>query len=189
MDTSSCCVPTLVNQYIYMRCEVPLHLSVHIPFLHTEPEVSQNGEFPWFWTESIYRNLTVAVYHNFDMSADVGETSERASTDGGIKLCPFWNEFLLFSPDPAAPFLDEFRRLANHMKWSKRKKREYLVKALNAEIDFHGDESFGLVRWQRLCQELRIGSEPESSELKSVTKCKKVSLGTLLKHPDMADAM
>jgi hypothetical protein len=123
------------------------------------------------------------------MSADVGDTSERASTDGGIKLCPFWNEFLLFSPDPAALFLDEFRRLANHMKWSKKKKREYLVKALNAEIDFHGDESIGLVRWQRLCQELGIGSEAESSELKSVTKCKKVSPGTLLKHPDTADAM
>ncbi|KAF2848326.1 hypothetical protein T440DRAFT_536464 [Plenodomus tracheiphilus IPT5] len=33
------------------------------------------------------------------MSADVGDTSERASTDAGTKLCPFSNKFLLISPD------------------------------------------------------------------------------------------
>lgn len=100
------------------------------------------------------------------------------------KSCAFWNNFLSFVPEPAAPFVDEFNRLAKHRRWRKKEKREYLAKALTAEIDFHSDKSSGLVRWKRLCQEVRVGSEPES-----ITKCKKVSPKTLLNHLGMADAV
>ncbi|KAL6164261.1 hypothetical protein ACJQWK_09929 [Exserohilum turcicum] len=100
------------------------------------------------------------------------------------KTCAFWYEFPPFVPIPAAPFIDEFNRLADQKGWGKRQRRKYLVKALSAEIDFHGEKTSGLVGWQRLCQELRIETEP----MQSNTKCKKIlrsrfiNLYTLLDH-------
>ncbi|KAI5363388.1 hypothetical protein J4E82_011656 [Alternaria postmessia] len=114
------------------------------------------------------------------MAAD---TKDPLECDGGIQLtapedtadqitsktCSFWTKFPGFLPDPTAPFLKEFKRLANLERWSTKDKRGYLVEALNSEIDFHGDKSMGLVRWHRLCQEVGTGSAPTS-----VKGCKRV---------------
>jgi hypothetical protein len=109
-------------------------------------------------------------------------TPKDPITQAAPETCAFWNTFPPFVPNPAASFLNDFNCLADHEGWNKKKKRKYLVKALNAEIDFYSDESNRLVRWQRLCQEVGVGSEPES-----ITKCKKVSQKTLIKHSSMAD--
>lgn len=106
--------------------------------------------------------------------------SESPVRQAASKTCTFWNEFPTFVPRPTAPFMEEFNRLANQEGWGKKKKRGYLVKALTAEIDFHSDGTKGLVRWQHLCQELGLSSEPESN-----TKCKKVRLKTFVNYPDM----
>ena len=86
------------------------------------------------------------------------------------EVCEFWLQFPRFVPNPTAPFVEEFDRLARDMAWSAKNRRKNLVKALAAEIDFHCDGSSGLIRWQRLCQELGVGSKPAS-----ITQCKKVS--------------
>lgn len=92
------------------------------------------------------------------------------------KTCAFWYQFSPFVPIPAAPFIDEFNRLADQKGWGKRQRRKYLVEALSAEMDFHGEKASGSVGWQRLCQELRIDTEP----MQSNTKCKKVKFQTLI---------
>lgn len=129
------------------------------------------------------------------MAAD---TKDPLECDGGIQLtapedtadqitsktCSFWTKFPGFLPDPTAPFLKEFKRLANLERWSTKDKRGYLVEALNSEIDFHGDKSMGLVRWHRLCQEVGTGSAPTS-----LKGCKRVGPGTLPKHHVIADAV
>ncbi|KAJ6192061.1 hypothetical protein J3E72DRAFT_204721 [Bipolaris maydis] len=115
----------------------------------------------------------------------------RALPDGGIELhrqtasktCVFWDEFPPFVPNRTKPFKEEFGRLANQEGWGKKTKREYLVKALNAEIDFHSDKTSGLVRWQRLCQELGLSNEPKSkTQCKRILKSRFVNLYTLLDH-------
>jgi hypothetical protein len=151
------------------------------------------------------------------MSAYAGSCSRRASTAGGIELdhqdgwtvlsigdkdsvevpmpqgpvsrgtaetCTFWDKFPPFIPRPAAPFVEEFNRLANQEGWGTKRKRRYLAKALSDEIDFHSEVSRGLVRWRRLCHELGV-----SSELESITRCKKVSLVFLLGRPSKKDAV
>ena len=103
---------------------------------------------------------------------------------GTAKSCTFWDEFPPFVPRPAAPFVQEFNRLANQEGWGKKKKRGYLAKALSEEIDFHSDVPRGLNRWRRLCHELGVSGEPES-----ITRCKKVSLVLLLGRPTKKDAL
>jgi hypothetical protein len=98
------------------------------------------------------------------------------------KVCDFWLQFPRFVPNPTASFVEEFDSLARHMAWSAKNRRKNLVKALAAEIDFHCDGSSGLIRWQRLCQEVGVGSKPAS-----ITQCKQVSPKTLLKRPVTAD--
>ncbi|KAI0572066.1 hypothetical protein Alg130_10643 [Pyrenophora tritici-repentis] len=85
------------------------------------------------------------------------------------KTNAFWLQFPGFATNPAARFLHEFESLASRMAWSKKERHKKLAEALAGEIDFHGDKSSGLVRWQRLCREVGVGSDPES-----ITKCKKV---------------
>ncbi|OWY49403.1 hypothetical protein AALT_g11071 [Alternaria alternata] len=128
----------------------------------------------------------------------VVDTKDPFECDGGIKLaaledtadqitsktCSFWTKFPGFLPDPTAPFLKDFKCLANLERWSKKDKHGYLVEALNSEIDFYGDKSTGLVRWHRLCQEVGIGGAPTS-----VTGCKRVSPGTSPRHRIIADAV
>lgn len=143
---------------------------------------------------SSHRSLTVAVYRTVEYTdvADPSEcggielpTSEDPADQITAKTCAFWTEFRNFSPDPTAPFLKDFERLAQLESWSKNKKRKNLVKALNSEIDFHGeDKSMELVRWHRLCQEIGVDSKPTS-----VTACKRVRPRTLSRHHVIANAV
>ncbi|RYN15574.1 hypothetical protein AA0117_g13160 [Alternaria alternata] len=111
-------------------------------------------------------------------------TSEDPAGQITAKTCAFWTEFRNFSPDPTAPFLKDFERLAQLESWSKNEKRKNLVKALNSEIDFHKeDKSTELVRWHRLCQEIGVDSKPTSvTGCKRVLHSHKVNLYSLVDH-------
>lgn len=109
----------------------------------------------------------IELHHNILPKVLVPENPVRQTAS---KTCAFWYTFPPFAPNPAAPFQEEFNHLANQEGWSKKEKRMYLVEALNAEINFHSDDKRGLVRYQRLWQELGLSGEPQSN-----TQCKKVS--------------
>jgi hypothetical protein len=83
--------------------------------------------------------------------------------------CHFWLQFPGFIPDPAAQLQEDFARLASHMRWSKAARRKHLAEAIRAEIGFFYDGSGRLARWQSLCNEVRVGSNP-----RSIAECKKV---------------
>ncbi|KNG52829.1 hypothetical protein TW65_09348 [Stemphylium lycopersici] len=114
----------------------------------------------------------------------VGVTASRNTTHQATpNLCPFWLEFPRFDPDAEAPFVTEFEKLANLMCWSAKMRQKQLTKALAAEIEFHGGNLSRLERWQSLCSEVGVGSEPAS-----ITQCKKalqsrfVNLFNLVDH-------
>ena len=82
-----------------------------------------------------------------------------------------------FTPDPHAPLIDEFNRLARQSNWSKKDpfrrlmwdwlvREEYQRLVLRVQDGSTGPQ---LSDWQRLCGELGVGGEWES-----IRKCKKV---------------
>jgi hypothetical protein len=85
-------------------------------------------------------------------------------------VCPYWQQFPGFVPEPTATFKDELARLAEHENWSNNAKRKQQVKALTAEIAHHyGTHMNKLDRWQQLCEDVGIDVIPTS-----IKQCKKV---------------
>jgi hypothetical protein len=81
-------------------------------------------------------------------------------------------QFQGFNPDPEAPFLEKFNRLAKQQRWDKSQRRSQRVAAFSTEISFHWNGSTVWDSWQALCADVRVpvgdGVPP------SVTKRKKV---------------
>jgi hypothetical protein len=81
-----------------------------------------------------------------------------------------------FHPDPVAPLLDEFSRLAIQRNWkagSKRYRKEWkdcVEENFTAEF---GQNASSLAGWQALCTEVGITDVPTS-----ITGCKKVSISS-----------
>jgi hypothetical protein len=109
---------------------------------------------------SSFSSCSTSVEHESNASAVLPSTSE------------FWLQFQGFKPDPEAPFLEEFNRLAKQQRWDKSQKRSQRVAAFSAEISFHWNGSTVWDSWQALCVD--VGVPVGDGVPPSVTKRKKV---------------
>ncbi|EFR04891.1 hypothetical protein MGYG_07893 [Nannizzia gypsea CBS 118893] len=83
----------------------------------------------------------------------------------------FYSRYPGFQPNPSAPAVDEFARLARHMRWkhgSKAYKRGWASFGVSEFSKHYGTEASKLQNWQSLCREVGL------SEPKTITQCKKV---------------
>jgi hypothetical protein len=83
-----------------------------------------------------------------------------------------------FVPDPAAPLVTEFQRLARSQGWEKNGEqyRKQRVTCYAVEFEAHyGNKSERLEGWQSLCSEVHINPVPPS-----IKKCKNVSKPTII---------
>jgi hypothetical protein len=94
----------------------------------------------------------------------------------------FWSQFQDFNPNPEAPFLKEFDRLAKQQNWSKNQKRSQRVAAFSAEVSFHWKNHTVLDSWQALCVE--VGAAVGDGVPASISKCKKVGGLLVVVFPD-----
>jgi hypothetical protein len=108
--------------------------------------------------------------------------SDPCSTSVLASTSEFWLQFQGFNPNPEAPFLKEFDRLAKQQDWSKNEKRRQRVAAFSAEISFHWKNLTVLDSWQALCVE--VGAAVGDDVPPSIPKCKKVGGLLVVVFPD-----
>jgi hypothetical protein len=89
-------------------------------------------------------------------------------------MATWFSKYPNFHPDPLAPLLDEFNRLAIQRGWKKGGKiyREEWKNCVEATFTAEfGQNASSLRGWQALCAVIGITDVP-----KSITGCKKVSI-------------